>query len=444
MAKSAREAALTVLERCRRDQAFSDALIGSVISTFGLDSKDSALCTRLCYGVLQNMLLCDFYIDEYASKAQKLEPKVRDIMRLSVYQILFMDRIPSHAAVSEGVELCKKLGFERASGLVNAVLRRIAENKDSLPAIPDKDVNHKLSIKYSTPVPLVKRLTDEFGIDFAEDFLKANNEAAPMTIQVNTLKTTAQALISSLESKGVETKQHEALQDCLEISGTGDIAALEEYKNGLFYVQDAAARLAVLASGVKLGDTVLDACSAPGGKSFAAAIMMQNTGKILSCDIHKNKLTRVSDGAKRLGINIISTGVMDAAKPDEAIGETFDLVIADVPCSGLGVIRKKPDIRYKDLKEIEKLPETQLAILEGLSKCVKPDGTLLYSTCTVLNAENSGVIDRFLKEHKDFSAEGFDLPEPIGRAENGRLSLYPHIHHTDGFFICKLRKHNES
>ncbi|PKM73885.1 MAG: 16S rRNA (cytosine(967)-C(5))-methyltransferase RsmB [Firmicutes bacterium HGW-Firmicutes-16] len=444
MAKSAREAALTVLERCRRDQAFSDALIGSVIQTTGLDSKDSALCTRLCYGVLQNMLLCDFYIDKYVAIAQKLEPKVRDILRISVYQILFLDRIPTHAAVSEGVELCKKLGFARASGLVNAVLRRIAENKDKLPAIPDKDLILYLSIKYSTPAPLVKRLADEFGNDFTEGLLKANNEAALLTIQVNTLKTTSSELCASLESKGIESKRHELLIDCLEISGTGDITSLDEYKNGLFYVQDAAARLAVLASGAKNGDTVLDACSAPGGKSFASALMMQNAGKILSCDIHENKLVRVREGAERLGIGIISTGVMDAAKPDEDSMGAFDLVIADVPCSGLGVIRKKPDIRYKDLKEIERLPETQLAILDGLSNCVKPGGALLYSTCTVLEAENGGVIDRFLKEHKEFSAEGFNLPEPIGNSESGRLNLYPHIHHTDGFFICKLRKHNEN
>lgn len=444
MAKTAREAALTVLERCRRDQAFSDALIGSVIQTTGLDSKDSALCTRLSYGVLQNMLLCDFYIDKYASKAQQLEPKVRDIMRLSVYQILFMDRIPTHAAVSEGVELCKKLGFARASGLVNAVLRRIAENKDFLPAIPDKDMNVYLSIKYSTPAPLVKKLTDEFGSDFTEGFLKANNEAAPLTIQVNTLITTAEELRSSLESKGVGTKLHEILPDCLEISGAGDITALAEYKNGLFYVQDVAARLAVLATGAKSGDAVLDACSAPGGKSFALALMMKNCGEMLSCDIHENKLARVIEGAERLGIDIISTGVMDASKPSEDTRGAFDLVLADVPCSGLGVIRKKPDIRYKDLKEIEKLPETQLSILEGLSACVKPGGTLLYSTCTVLNAENGGVIDHFLSKHKEYSAEGFTLPEPIGKSETGRLNLYPHIHHTDGFFICKLRKHNES
>ncbi|NCC69813.1 MAG: 16S rRNA (cytosine(967)-C(5))-methyltransferase RsmB, partial [Clostridia bacterium] len=176
MAKSSREAALVVLERCRRNQAFSDALLSSVIQSAGLSSKDSALCTRLCYGVLQNMLLCDFYIEKFTAKAQKLEPKVRDILRLSVYQILFMDKIPSHAAVSEGVELCRKSGFSRASGLVNAVLRRISENKNNLPPIPDNDVNEYLSIKYSTPVGLVKKLIDEFGPDFTENLLRANNE----------------------------------------------------------------------------------------------------------------------------------------------------------------------------------------------------------------------------------------------------------------------------
>ncbi len=440
MAKSAREAALTVLERCRRDQAFSDALLGSVIMAAGLNSKDSAFCTRLCYGVLQNMLLCDFYIDKYAAKAHNIEPKVRDILRLSVYQILFLDKIPSHAAVSEGVELCKKCGFARASGFVNAVLRRIAEHKECLPAIPDRDKNEYLSIKYSTPLELVKLMTAEFDSDFAEELLRANNEAVPLTIQVNTLKITVRELRESLESKGIEAKPNGLLQDCLDIFGAGDVAALDEYKNGMFYVQDAAARLAVLASGPKPGDTVLDACSAPGGKSFAAALIMQNCGKILSCDIHENKLGRIRDGAGRLGIDIIKTGKMDASRPEESLREAFDLVIADVPCSGLGVIRKKPDIRYKDIREIEKLPETQLNILEGLSGCVKPGGALLYSTCTVLDRENGGVVDRFLSKHSEFSAESFLLPKPIGKVESGRLSLYPHIHGTDGFFICKLRK----
>lgn len=444
MAKSSREAALSVLERCRRNQAFSDALLGSVMQTAGLSTKDSALCTRLCYGVLQNMLLCDFYINHFAANAQKLEPKVRDILRLSVYQILFMDKIPSHAAVSQGVELCKKSGFARASGLVNAVLRKISDNKDKLPEIPNNDINEYLSIKYSTPIGLVKKLIGEFGAEFAEGLLKANNEAAPLTIQVNTLKTSAVELVPMLEGKGIFVMPHDLLTDCFDIYGSGDIAGLEEHKNGLFYVQDAAARLSVLAAAPKSGDTVLDACGAPGGKSFACAIVMNNSGKIFSNDIHENKLTRVKEGAKRLGIDIISTAVMDASKPDKSLVSSFDLVIADVPCSGLGVIRKKPDVRYKELSEIEKLPEMQLNILNGLAPCVKPGGVLVYSTCTVLEQENGGVVDRFLSEHKEFDAEGFVLPSPIGEVQNGRLSLYPHVHHTDGFFVCKLRKQNEN
>lgn len=444
MAKSSREAALTVLERCRRNQAFSDALLGSAMQTAGLNSKDSALCTRLCYGVLQNMLLCDFYIDHFAANAQKLEPKVRDILRLSVYQILFMDKIPSHAAVSEGVELCKKCGFARASGFVNAVLRKVSDNKDKLPAIPDKDINEYLSIKYSTPIGLTKKLIIEFGAEFTEGILRANNEAAPLTIQVNTLKTTSAELIPMLESKGIFVMPHDLLPDCFDIYGTGDIAGLEEHKNGLFYVQDAAARLSVLAAAPKSGDTILDACGAPGGKSFAAAILMQNNGKIYSNDIHENKLSRIKEGSKRLGIDIISTAVMDASKPDKSLNSYFDIVIADVPCSGLGVIRKKPDIRYKDLSEIERLPEAQMNILNGLAPCVKPGGVLMYSTCTVLEQENGGVVNRFLSEHKEFAVEGFEVPAPIGEVKDGRLSLYPHIHHTDGFFVCKLRKQNEN
>ena len=444
MAKSARETALAVLERCRRDQAFSDALLSNAIQASNLSAKDSALCAKLCYGVLQNMMLCDFYIDHFTAKANKLEPKVRDILRLSVYQILFLDKIPAHAAVSEGVDLCKKCGFSRAGGLVNAVLRHISENKDKLPEIPKNDINEYFSIKYSTPKGLVKKLTENFDYDFAEQLLASNNEPAPTIIQVNTLKTTAAELLPMLESHGIALCQHPILPDCYEAGGTGDIAALEEHKNGMFYVQDAAARLSVMAASPKPGDTVLDACSAPGGKSFASAIMMKNSGKILSCDIHENKLVRVSEGAKRLGIEIISTGVIDAVKPDTSLYSACDIVIADVPCSGLGVIRKKPDIRYKDLAEIDRLPDTQIKILNGLAPCVKAGGILLYSTCTVLEQENSGVIDCFLSEHSDFSAESFTLPAPIGEVTGGKLSLYPHIHQTDGFFICRLRKQNEN
>ena len=237
---------------------------------------------------------------------------------------------------------------------------------------------------------------------------------------------------------------HDVLPDCFEVYNSGDISKLQEHVDGLFYVQDAAARLSVIAAEPKEGYKLLDACSAPGGKSFASAIMMKNNGVIYSRDIHDNKLSRVRDGAKRLGIDIISTSAMDATVTDESLVNKCDLVIADVPCSGLGVIRKKPDIRYKNLSQLNNLPEIQLSILNGLAPCVKPGGLLIYSTCTILERENDSVINSFLELHREFLTEGFTLPEPIGEIQSGRLSLYPHIHNTDGFYICKLRKQNEN
>ena len=440
MVKTAREAALVVLERCRRDKAFSDTLLNSVIRSSELSAKDSALAVNLCYGVLQNMYLCDFYIDYYTSPNVKLEPKLRDILRLSVYQILFLDRIPPHAAVSEGVELCKKCGLGRASGLANAVLRRLVVNKDKLPEIPKESIEKYLSVKYSTPPSLVELFIAEFGVKFAQDFLQANNAVVPMTIQVNTLKTSEDELYHMLQSRAITVKRHAFLPGALDISGAGNIAEFPEHKAGLFYVQDAASRLAVVAAGLKVGDLLLDACAAPGGKSFAAAIAMKNKGRILSCDINEGKLKRIVEGALSLSLDCVSTSQMDAKNPNNCLFGAFDVVLADVPCSGFGIIRKKPDIRYKDLSEIKKLPETQLAILNGLSSCVKDGGVLLYSSCTVLKRENSEVIDAFLSRNGEFSREAFTLPSPLGSIESGELTLFPHIHDTDGFYICKLRK----
>ena len=445
MAKSARETALTILERCRRSQAFSDALLGSAVKTSQLSAKDAALCAKLCYGVLQNAALLDFYIDHFAgANAGKIEPKVRDILRLTAYQILFLTKIPAHAAVSEGVELCKECGYARASGFVNAVSRKISAQRSSLPEIPSEDREKHLSVKFSTPVELVKLFAEDYGLDFTEAMLASNNTEAPATIQVNTLRISSEDLIKTLSVEGIEATPHSFLSDCLELSATGDLGALKSHTDGLFYVQDAAAKLSVMAAAPKQGFKVLDACAAPGGKSFAAAMLMENKGELTSCDLHESKLTRIEDGAKRLGFSCIKTHMLDASHPDRAFYDSFDLVIADVPCSGLGVIRKKPDIRYKNLEELSQLPEAQLAILKGVSSCVKPGGALLYSTCTVLKRENRDVIRAFLAKNSDFSLEAFSLPEPIGKVEDGMLSLFPNTHGTDGFFIAKLRRNNES
>lgn len=414
----ARQAALTALEKFRRNDAWSDTALDAAIGKLQLDRRDAALASHICFGVLQNMALLDFYIDEFSSiKTKRLEPKVLDILRISAYQIIFLDRIPPSAAVNEGVRLCKKHS-PRAQGLVNAVLRRISENNNKLPEPNSNNTPEYLALKFSHPLWIVNELIDALGeIDAAAE-LQRNNAPAPICAQVNTLKTTAASLNHSA---------HTSLADCVILDGAGEISALPEFKSGEIYIQDAAAKLAVLSANPQKGQCVLDLCAAPGGKSFAAAILMQNEGKILSCDIHNNKLKRVELGASRLGISIIETRCMDARIPDKELIGVFNVVIADVPCSGLGVIRKKPEIRYKSETEISGLPPIQLQILLGAAKCVKPGGTVVYSTCTWRKQENEYVIADFLSKNPDF-----ELIE--------MQTLWTYRDETDGFFICCLKK----
>lgn len=428
----ARAAALEILERCRRNNAWSSAVIDSVITKYSLDLRSASLASGISLGVMQNSSLCDFYIDSYSSS--KIEPKVRDILRAAVYQILFMDRIPDNAAVNEAVEQAKKLGFSRASGFINAVLRKISANKGKLPEIPNKGTSEYLSVRYSHPYWLAALIAKEKGYDFAEAFLSANNSVSKTTIQVNTLKISAEEFEKKLCESGTAFERHEWLKDCYTVSGR--VTSLYGFNEGLFYVQDPAARCAVSAAELKPGMKVLDACAAPGGKSFASAIDMRNTGSVLSCDLHEKKLSLIKSGAERLGINIISTEASDARKERSV---QFDAIIADVPCSGLGVIRKKPDIRFKNPEELENLPEIQLAILNNLAKNLKIGGVMIYSTCTVLKRENEDIVNAFISDNNSYIAEEFTLPN--GKtAENGMYTFWPNIDETDGFFVCKLRR----
>ncbi|MGN1002291.1 MAG: 16S rRNA (cytosine(967)-C(5))-methyltransferase RsmB [Oscillospiraceae bacterium] len=437
---NARLAALNALEKCRRAGAWSDAVLGSVMENEGLDGRDKALASALCYGVMQNRSFLDYYIDQYATvKTARMEPKVRDILRLSAYQLLLMDRIPASAAVNEGVKLCRSLGYARAAGLVNAVLRRLAENAGSLPAIRAATETQRLSIQYSHPLWLVEDFVDLLGTEEAERLLACHNRTAPVTIQVNTLKTDGPTLAAALEKRGIRAEAHDFLPDCLVLPESGAVAGLPELEQGLFYVQDPAARLSVLAAEPKPGQKILDCCAAPGGKSFAAAISSGGQAAITACDIHENKLKRLREGAERLGISSISTCAADGRKFRPEWEGAFDLVIADVPCSGLGVIRKKPDIRYKDPAAFAALPDLQLAILQNVSRYVKTGGTLVYSTCTVREEENRAVVERFLKENSGFAAQDFTLPGAL-RSENGMLQLWPQRQGTDGFFFAKLRR----
>lgn len=441
MAKgTARQAALEALEKCRRSGAWSSASIDGVIKKYELDRRDAALASRLCLGVLQNSACLDYYIALYCSRSlSDIEPKLRDILRLGAYQLLYMDKIPPSAAVNESVALCALCGARRAAGLINAVLRRLSENAGKLPDIPGRGSAEYLSTKYSHPAWLINRIMERHGYEFTEAFLAENNRPAPITVQINTLKISAADYKAALAAEGVEFSEDKELGGCLQIAG-GSVTALPGFSEGLFYVQDKAARLAVCAAEPRPGISVLDLCSAPGGKSFAAAIAMENQGSIISCDIHENKLKLIRTGGERLGIDIITAMQRDARIGDSALDGRFDLVIADVPCSGFGVIRKKPEIRLKSENEISALPVIQKEILCNAAGFVKPGGTLLYSTCTVLPEENEMVVEAFLKENAAFEPCDFSACGAVSK--NGMYTFWPHIDRTDGFFAAKLKRKN--
>ena len=434
---AARETALNALIACRKNGAWPNAALKEYLQRDRLDSRDAALATRLVYGVLQNRNKLDFYLKQLLTgKLSGLHPVVRDILHLGLYQLTQLDRVPDSAAVNEGVELTKKYcpRQKNAPALVNAVLRKASVTRGSW----TEPVSY--ADRYSHPEELIDLLKKSLPKGKLEPMLMADNTAPEMVIQVNLLKTTTAALVELLKEQGVTAQAHPWMGDCLVLSGVGNLERLEAFRRGLFYVQDAASRLSVQCAGLQKGWHVLDCCAAPGGKSFAAALAMEGTGSIVSCDIHPHKAELIARGAQRLQLSNITAQCRDASVYEPRWEKHFDAVIADVPCSGLGIIRKKPDIRYKKLEDMAALPRLQLAILENQANFVRPGGVLLYSTCTVLPRENQEVVSAFLGKNPDFSPEPLMLPEPLPRNESGMITLIPGEYHTDGFFICRLRR----
>lgn len=424
MPSKPREAALDVLNRCCDENGWSTQNLENTVRHYSLDRRDTALTYRLALGVLQNTALLDFYINGFLQGKSAIQKEVRNILRLGAYQILFTDRIPDRAAVSESVELCRAARMKSASGLVNAVLRRISENKNNLPKIPDQSREDYLAVKYSHPQWLCKRLTDDFGYEDAENILKYDNTVPPLPLQVNPLKVSEQKFAEELESAGIAAVS--AGNGTFQISG---ISAQEVpgYSEGWFYVQDPAALYSVRSAEPEKNSRVLDACSAPGGKSFAAAICMENLGEIISCDIHEKKLSLVEASAQRLGISIIKTRALDAREQFAPFLERFDTVIADVPCSGFGVIAKKPEIRFKSYESVSGLPAIQRGILENVSGYVCSGGKLVYSTCTVFHEENEDIVQAFLAEHRDFKLVSEKL-------------FLPGKENCDGFYTALMKR----
>jgi 16S rRNA (cytosine967-C5)-methyltransferase len=431
----AREAAVQALLACEKRGAWSDAYLNGLFDREKPDRREAALAYRICAGVLQNLEACDWYLQPYVKG--KLQSAVRAILRTAVYQLAFMDRIPVSAAVNEAVELTKRLVNPGAAKLVNAVLRRLTEKE--LPPLPRGNDPESLSIRFSHPRIWVETWLERLGTEKAKAMLALNNLPAPVCFRVNLLKSTVQEAASALKEDGVEAHPS-VTESFLYGENPGDLAGLRAFREGLVTVQDPAAALPVFAAAVEPGMRVLDCCAAPGGKSFLLAQQMENRGSILACDLHENKLRRIEEGARRLGIGIIETRAADAADPAAELRESFDLVLADVPCSGMGVIRKKPEIRYKSREQVSQLPKTQLAILEGAAACLRPGGVLVYSTCTLLREENEAVTDAFLIRHPELSREGFNLPAPFGPAPEGQKTIWPFEFETDGFYLCRMRK----
>lgn len=431
-----RSAAFAVIQRCRKDGAWSSLVLDKMLESCQLDARDAALAVRLSMETLQNSRYLDFYIDYYCN-SRKLEPRVRDVLRLGACQILLMEKIPGRAAIHETVELCKKNGLSHASGLVNAVLRRIEENRHALPEIPGRGTSAYLAVRFSQQDWLAERLVSQRGYNFAEAFFAASQLPAATDLQINTLKTSCEHFCRRLDVQGIAYEVSPYPASCVTIRG-GRIDDLPGYAEGEFYVQDRAAAMAVELSEVKRGMRVLDACAAPGGKSFAVAMRMQGEGHIIACDIHEKKLRRIASGASRLGISCVETRHADASAFELAWQDAFDLVIADMPCSGFGVMRKKPEIRQKNEEACRSLPLIQKKILDNLSRYVCVGGTLLVATCTVLREENEAQIEQFLSEHPAYTAVDFHVGDRC--SENGCYTFWPHVDGTDGFFAAKLKR----
>ena len=433
----ARETALNALIACRKSSAWSNGILKEYVVRDRLDRRDAALASRLCYGVLQNRMKLDFYLQQLLTgKLKDLHPAVRDILHLGLYQLYEMDKIPDSAVVNESVALAKKYCPKQRSapGLTNAVLRSAVTRKGQLQE-PRSYVD-----KYSHPQALVDLLKAYVGKENLEAMLRANNTVAPTVIQTNTLRTTTAQLAAMLEQEGVGVAPHDWMGDCLVLSGTGDLEKLTAFREGLFYVQDCAAKLSVLCAQLPENSRVLDCCAAPGGKSFAAAIAMHGTGTITSCDIHSHKTGLIEKGAERLGFSNITALEQDASQLRPEWVGAMDAVIADVPCSGYGIIRKKPDIRYKDPASMADLPALQAKILATQAQYVRPGGLLLYSTCTLLRRENEDIVEAFLASHPEFTLEKLPLPSVFPENETGMLALIPGQYDTDGFFISRLRR----
>ncbi len=446
-AGDARRHAVKSLIRINREGGYSNIVLDNVLSDSRLSSlapAERALISRLVYGVTERLITLDYVIEKHSSiKLKKIHPVVLELLRLGCYQLLYMDRIPPRAAVNETVRIARELKQERSTGYINAVLRTIQREKSSIFDDLHND-ERGISIRTSCPVALIEFWREAYGSDMAAKLAQITNDAPPLTVRVNTIKMTCKDFENALDSVKIEYSRHPFLPGCYDILDAAEFKRLDKKLENCYYHQDAASQICLMALGTMPGERLADICAAPGGKSLTAAMMMENEGEIAAFDIYPNKCDALQRRASKMGVEIVSASVRDgSAKCPKEYVEKFDRVLCDVPCSGLGVIRRKPEIKYKPIGSFAGLPSLQYDILHQSAMMVRPGGVLQYSTCTLSPPENQQVASRFLAENKDFSPRILPIKqcfEALGQQPSYQITLFPTIHHTDGFFIAGFEK----
>ncbi|MER2007589.1 MAG: 16S rRNA (cytosine(967)-C(5))-methyltransferase RsmB [Psychrobacillus sp.] len=435
-----RDAALTILMAVEKQQAYSNLLLHQTIEKYDIEPKDRALLTELTYGTLQHKMTLDYYLQPFIKG--KLDDWVRQLLRLSLYQIHYLSRIPDHAAVNEAVNIAKRRGHKGISGVINGILRSILrEGVRSTEEIQDKV--ERLSIETSHPMWMVKRFISEYGFETTEQMLKENNEPPVTTLRVNLFKRTVEQVMHLMTQEGYVVAKSEVIPECIYLFN-GQAAKTTAFQKGFVTIQDESSMIPAYALQAEPGMTVLDMCSAPGGKTTHIAEKMKNTGKLVAMDIHQHKLKLVKENAERLGFSFIETVEKDARQASELFPEqTFDRILVDAPCSGLGVMKRKPDIKYtKSEKDFDSLKKIQLKLLDEAYTLLKPNGLIVYSTCTVDREENEGTAKLFMEKHPDMELKSFpDVVKNIKQQEeDGMLQLFPQDLRSDGFFVAVFQK----
>ncbi len=439
---------MDILLELAKGNEYSNILIAAVLEKYDyLDSREKAFIKRVSEGTIERRIQIDYILDQYSKvPVKKMKPLIRELLRMSAYQLLFMENIPDAAVCNEAVKLAKKRRFQSLQGYVNGVLRSIARGRAEI-KYPDKlsAWTEYLSVYYSMPVWLVEHYTAAYGKDACEKILHAYLQRQPVSIRLDERMSCEEqeTLLAQWKQDGVEAVRHPYLPYAVTVQKTDGIRSLDGYESGQFAVQDVSSMLVVEAAGIKAGNTVIDVCAAPGGKALHAATKLRGTGQVIACDVTEYKTDKIEENRERLQLPNVSVWVRDARKTDQSLVDKADVLIADVPCSGLGVIGKKQDIKYRITQEsLKEIVQLQKEILQNAVTYVKPGGIMMYSTCTMNPPENEEMV-RWICRTFDFEPESMAPYMPQGlqkEADKGFIQLLPGVHETDGFFLARLRK----